>query len=99
MARLGRVYPLMHQRVILRGRAFYRLTRAGLLPVGGGFRAFVSHAMYVERARRVLASDIDAEIGMRDRAADLARDMDRRIADRSALRPSAPRWTPRRPRS
>ncbi|HEY4015474.1 MAG TPA: peptidoglycan DD-metalloendopeptidase family protein [Polyangiaceae bacterium] len=82
---LGTQVAAMHQRVILRGRAFYRLTRAGLLPVGGGFRAFVSHAMYVERARRVLASDIDTEMAMRDRAADLARDMDRILKDRSAL--------------
>jgi murein DD-endopeptidase MepM/ murein hydrolase activator NlpD len=82
---LGGQVTAMHQRVIVRGRAFYRLTRAGLLPVGGGFRALVSHAMYVERARRVLASDIDAEMSMRDRAADLARDIDRIAKDRSTL--------------
>jgi murein DD-endopeptidase MepM/ murein hydrolase activator NlpD len=85
IARLGPEAGAMHQRVILRGRAFYRITRAGLLPVGGGFHALVTHAMYVERARRVLASDIDAEIAMRDRAADLARDLDRIAKDRAAF--------------
>ena len=34
-------------RVVTRGRAFYRLTRAGMLPVGGGFDELVGHAMRV----------------------------------------------------
>jgi hypothetical protein len=56
LSHLGEQLALRHARVLVRGRAFYRLTRAGLLPVGGGFEALVTHAMQVERARRVRAS-------------------------------------------
>ena len=69
LGRLGEQLGLQHARVIARGKAFYRLTRAGLLPVGGGFGALVTHAMHVERARRVLASDIGGETRLRGQAA------------------------------
>ena len=36
-------------RTLMRGRSFYKMTRAGLLPVGGGFEGWISHAMRVER--------------------------------------------------
>jgi len=61
------------------------LRRAGLLPVGGGLRALIAHAMYVERARRVLASDIDAEVRLRGHGAELARDIERVSRARSSL--------------
>ena len=85
LVRLGEEVALRHARVLARGRAFYRLTRAGLLPVGGGFAALVSHAMHVERARRVLASDIDAETQLRARSADVARELERIDRDRASL--------------
>jgi septal ring factor EnvC (AmiA/AmiB activator) len=85
LANLGEQVALRHARVLARGKAFYRLTRAGLLPVGGGFGALVTHAMHVERARRVLAADIDAETRLRGQAAELARDLDRVAHDRAAL--------------
>jgi len=85
LGRLGAEVGVRHSRVLARGRAFYRLTRAGLLPVGGGFGAIVTHAMHVERARRVLASDIDAEARARGRAADVARELERIGRDRAAL--------------
>ncbi len=85
LAGLGQRLAIAHARVVSRGKAFYRLTRAGLLPVGGGFAALVSHAMHVERARRVLASNIDAESRLRGEAADLARDLERASRDRAAL--------------
>jgi len=37
IARAGTQVGGAKERVIARGRAFYKLTRAGLLPVGGGF--------------------------------------------------------------
>ena len=74
-----------HARVIARGRAFYRLTRVGLLPLGGGFGALVTHAMHVERARRMLAAEIDAETRLRGQGADLARDLERLARDRVTL--------------
>ncbi len=85
LARLGGDVATLHRRVIARGRAFYRLTRAGLLPVGGGFRALIVHAMYVERVRRVLASDIDAETRMRGRTVELTQDIERVRNDRTTL--------------
>lgn len=48
-------------RMVLRGRAYVRAARAGLLPVGGGFEALVSHAARLERLRRALARDLEAE--------------------------------------
>ncbi len=72
-------------RVLGRGKAFYKLTRAGLLPVGGGFDALVTYAMRVERVRRLLTLDVDDEIRLRARAVDLASELDRVARDRLAL--------------
>jgi septal ring factor EnvC (AmiA/AmiB activator) len=85
IADLGAKIAEAHARSISRGRAFYRLTRAGMLPVGGGFDALVSHAMRVERARHALASDIDNETKLRQHGADLARSLERIARDRVAL--------------
>ena len=83
--RLGGDVAQRRVQVVLRGRAFYKLTRAGLLPVGGGFDSLVLHAMHVERARRQLAADLAQETHARARAADLARDLERVARDRLAL--------------
>lgn len=85
LARLGGQVAANHRRVLARGAAFYKMTRAGLLPVGGGFRALVSHAMHVERARRVLVGDVEQEAKLRARGAQLARDLERVARDRVAL--------------
>jgi murein DD-endopeptidase MepM/ murein hydrolase activator NlpD len=85
LAAVGEQLASRHTRVLARGRAFYRLTRTGLLPVGGGFGALVTYAIHVERARRMLASEIDAEARLRGRGAELARDLERIAGDRVAL--------------
>ncbi|MDP9036216.1 MAG: peptidoglycan DD-metalloendopeptidase family protein [Myxococcota bacterium] len=85
LSRVGDQLALRHVRIVARGRAFYRLTRAGLLPVGGGFQALLSHAMHVERARRLLSSDVEDEIRLRGRAAELAREIEVLDRDRDAL--------------
>ncbi len=72
-------------RVLARGRAFYKLTRAGLLPVGGGFDSLVSYAMRVERMRRLLAQDLSDEAKLRAHAVDLAGDIERIARDRVAF--------------
>src|SRR5262245_22483137 len=46
---LGHESQAAHSRTIARARAYVRLARAGLLPVGGGFDALVDHATKVER--------------------------------------------------
>jgi murein DD-endopeptidase MepM/ murein hydrolase activator NlpD len=85
IARLGGDVARRHAQVLARARGFYKLTRAGLLPVGGGFDSLVSHAMRVERSRRVLVDEVEEETHARARAADLARDLERVARDRVAL--------------
>lgn len=82
---LGERIAEVHARVIARGRAFYRATRAGMLPLGGGFDALVGHAMKVERMRHGVAADLEAEKQLRSRAADLARTLERVARDHVAL--------------
>jgi len=76
---------LAHTRVVGHGRAYYRLTRAGLLPVGGGFDALVTHAMHVERARRVVTADLREEAALHARAEEIAHDLARLQRDRGVL--------------
>lgn len=85
LAELGAKIAEAHARSLARGRSFYRLTRAGMLPVGGGFNELVSHAMRVERSRRVLAADLGAEKNLRARGGDLSRGLERVARDRVAL--------------
>jgi murein DD-endopeptidase MepM/ murein hydrolase activator NlpD len=76
----GRV-AIAHARLIGHGRAYYKLTRAGLLPVGGGFGSLVTHAMHVERARRLVAQDISLQRQLHARAEELERDLERVARD------------------
>ena len=74
-----------HARSLARGRAFYRLTRAGMLPVGGGFNELVTHALRVERARRSLGAELASEKKLRERGVNLSRSLERIARDRVAL--------------
>jgi septal ring factor EnvC (AmiA/AmiB activator) len=85
LAGLGGRVAEAHERVIARGRGFYRMTRAGMLAIGGGFDALVTHAMHFERARRSLEAELGAERALREHGADLARDLERVARDRVAL--------------
>jgi len=85
LASLDAPIQAAHARVVARGRAFYKMTRAGLLPVGGGFGALVSYAMHVERARRLLTADMQDERRLRDRASGLGAELERIARDRVAL--------------
>lgn len=85
LASLGGKIAEAHTRSLTRGRAFYRLTRAGMLPVGGGFSELVSHALRVERSRRALAADLENEQKLRQRGAELSRALERVARDRVAL--------------
>ena len=58
---LSRDSEVLRARTLARGRAYARLARAGLLPVGGGFEAFVEHAARLERLHRSLARDLELE--------------------------------------
>ena len=85
LADLGARIAESHQRSLARGRAFYRLTRAGMLPVGGGFQELVSHAMRVERSRRGLYADLGEEKKLRSKGGNLSRALERVARDRVAL--------------
>jgi septal ring factor EnvC (AmiA/AmiB activator) len=45
-------------RIVKRGRAYVRLSRAGLMPVGEGFEALVEHATRLERLHHALETDM-----------------------------------------
>lgn len=45
-------------RALLRGRAYVRKARAGLLPIGDGFASLVEHAAKLERFRRSIQKDL-----------------------------------------
>jgi murein DD-endopeptidase MepM/ murein hydrolase activator NlpD len=85
LERLGPQVAGSHARVLARGAAFYKMTRAGLLPVGGGFDALVTHAMHVERSRRLLEANVEDEMRLHSRGALLARELERVARDRVAL--------------
>lgn len=50
-----------------RARALYRIRRAGMLPVAGGFDALLGHLARVERVERMVRSDLGALTFLRDR--------------------------------
>lgn len=75
LAELGRESELLKARTFARGRAYARLARAGLLPVGGGFQAFVEHAARLERLHRALSRDLAQERQVAARREKLAREL------------------------
>lgn len=74
-----------HRRMVARGRAYYRLVRAGLLPVGGGFEALVDHATTVERLRAALGRDVALKQRLTDRTAQAKRQLRRVTAEKAPM--------------
>lgn len=68
-----------------KSRAYYKLTRAGMLPVGAGFGSLVDHAMRVERAHRGLVRSLGDEQRLRERGAEIASNLERIERDRGQL--------------
>jgi len=85
LAGLGPRIKDAHDRATMRGRSLYKLTRAGMLPLGGGFDALMRHAMDVEHARHALERDLEAERHLRGHGADVARSLERVARDRESL--------------
>lgn len=76
-------------RTLVFGRAYVRATRTGLLPVTGGFSAFVDHASRIERLRRAAEREIAQQRAIvRDREVVTARlrDLDARLSVARAQR-------------
>jgi murein hydrolase activator len=82
---LARESEVLKATTLARGRAYARLARAGLLPVGGGFRAFVEHAARLERLHRSLARDLSQERQVAERRAALAKLLSSLTAKRGPL--------------
>jgi murein DD-endopeptidase MepM/ murein hydrolase activator NlpD len=55
---LEREASMVEARTLARGRAYVRLARVGLLPVGEGFEALADHAARLERLRHGLQTDL-----------------------------------------
>lgn len=82
---LSRDSELLKARTLARGRAYARLARAGLLPVGGGFQAFVEHAARLERLHRSLARDLALERQVAEQRAAIAKQLSDITAKRGPL--------------
>ncbi|MEZ4306718.1 MAG: peptidoglycan DD-metalloendopeptidase family protein [Polyangiaceae bacterium] len=76
---------LVRRRVLVRGRAYYKLVRAGLLPAGGGFDSLVDHAAKVERTRLALERDIALEKRLQSRLVEIGDRLTRLRAEREPL--------------
>jgi len=55
------------QRLRLRTRALYRITRSGMLPLAGGFQALLAHLSRVERLERMVQDDLESLRALRTR--------------------------------
>jgi murein hydrolase activator len=85
LADLSRESELLKARTLARGRAYARLARAGLLPVGGGFHAFVEHVARLERLHRALSRDLAQERQVAGQRAALAKQLSSITARRGPL--------------
>jgi murein hydrolase activator len=82
---LAKQLAIAKKRALLRGRAFYKLSRAGMLPIGGGLGEFMSHAMRVERLGKGLRSDLENETRLTRRRAEIVRALEGGAKDRASL--------------
>jgi len=85
LERLAKDTDSAHARTVTRGRAYVRLAKAGLLPVGGGFDALVEHAVQLERLRSAIGRDLKLERELSARRVKLGRDLLELEARRSTL--------------
>jgi murein hydrolase activator len=61
----------LRERLVLRGKAYVRLIRLGMLPLSAGFDGLVGHANQVEGLRRGLARDVERQHALVQRAEQL----------------------------
>jgi murein DD-endopeptidase MepM/ murein hydrolase activator NlpD len=64
-----------------RARALYRVRRAGMLPVAGGFQALMQHLARVQRLSRMVKSDLDMVSFLQERGQAL--DLERKELDKA----------------
>ncbi len=85
LSAIGPRRELLSQRTRVRGRLLYRLTRAGLLPLGGGFSAFVEHAQRLESLKRAISADLAEGSRLATRGVALAGSLERLDRERTDL--------------
>ena len=51
---------MVRQRMLARGRSWYKVTHVGMLPLGSGFEGLVAHTTRAERLRRAVERDVEA---------------------------------------
>ncbi len=73
------------QRVITSGRAYVRLTRAGLLPLGGGFEAFLQRATRIERLKRSVELDLQRQTALHRRVVEIGQRLQNLQGQRAPL--------------
>lgn len=76
---------VLDERVVARGKTYFKQVRAGLLPAGGGFDELVDHAARVERTRLALARDLDQQKGLRKKRDALSDRLTRLKVERAPL--------------
>lgn len=69
-----------------RARALYRMRRAGMLPIAGGFDALLSHLSRLERLERMVRSDLSAIAFLRSRRQALRGEVARKEEEASEAR-------------
>lgn len=82
---LGPGIEIVRKRMTARGRRYYRLVRAGFLPIGGGFEQMVDHATLVERLRAALKRDLSLSLQLRTRLKTARSELRRVRAERAPL--------------
>jgi murein hydrolase activator len=85
LAKIEEELGILDERVIARGKTYFKKVRAGLLPAGGGFDELVDHAARVERTRLALTRDLDAQKALRKRRDAISDRMTRLKVERAPL--------------
>lgn len=67
LAKIEEDLGVLDERVVARGKTYFKQVRAGLLPAGAGFEELVDHAARVERTRLALTRDLDQQKTLRKR--------------------------------
>ncbi|MEM9693433.1 MAG: M23 family metallopeptidase [Myxococcota bacterium] len=75
----------VERRLRARGRSYFKMVRAGLLPVGGGFDELVDHAASIEKLRASLHRDLAERRRLRERLQQVSRRLQRAKAERAPL--------------
>ncbi len=60
LAAIGPKRSALQEQVSRHGRALYRVSRGGMLPIAGGLEAMLGHASRVERLKRVVQGELSA---------------------------------------